>query len=162
MTTRTPDPGDEPTSPPAGPSRLDREVAEILERAEREPISFEDAAARRRKAPPRLNAPEPRSRPAAPTRSALQWFEGLGAGRYLVLAVVAAILALLVSDLSPLLANVFAIVCVAAIFIPVVERFRRPDASTDKMWRGQNLGSSLSRPAGIERLFDRFRRPPRI
>jgi len=146
--------GDEPRPPT---TRLEREVAEILERSEKQPISFTDEVRRRAKARPTVV-------PVIPSRvtSLRSRFEQLGSGRYLVLAIVAAILAFVVSDFSPLLANILAIVCVAAIFIPVVQRFRQPDAPDSMMWRGQDLSRSASRPAGLERILDRFRRPPRL
>lgn len=163
MTTETSDGdrgGDDPRPPT---SRLEREVAEILERSEKQPISFNDEVRRRANAR-RTTAPV-----APPASVNLQSrFERLGAGRYLILAIIAAVLAFVVSDLSPLLANILAIVCVAAIFIPVVQRFRNPDSHSSMMWRGQDLSRGpdwsrgASRPAGLERLFDRFRRPPRI
>ncbi len=163
MTTQTSDGdggGDEPRPPT---SRLEREVAEILERSEKQPISFTDEV-RRRATARRAAAPIAPS----PSVGLQSRFERLGAGRYLILAVVAAVFAFVVSDFSPLLANIFAIVCVAAIFVPVVQRFRQPDSPSTKMWRGQDLSRgpdwsrSASRPAGIERILDRFRRPPRI
>ena len=157
MTTQTSDGdggGDEPRPPK---SRLEREVAEILERSERQPISFTDEVRRRANAR-RPVAPVARS----PGTSLQSRFEQLGSGRYLIVAIAAAILAFIVSDYSPLLANFLAIVCVAAIFIPVVQRFRQPDSPTSTMWRGQDLSRTASRPAGLERIFDRFRRPPRI
>ncbi len=85
-----------------------------------------------------------------------------------MVAVAAAILAFVVSDFSPLLANVLAIVCVAAIFVPVVQRFRQPESPSTMMWRGEDMSrgpdwsKSASRPAGLERILNRFRRPPRI
>lgn len=157
VTTQTSDGdgGKDEVRPPT--TRLEREVAEILERTERQPISFTDEARRRG------NASRTAPRPAVARPEALRdRFERLGAGRYLIVAVVAAVLALLVSDFSPLLANILAIACVAAIFIPVVQRFRQPESPVSKSWRGQDVSGSLSRPAGLERIFDRFRRPPRI
>ncbi len=157
MTTQTSDGdggGDEPRPPT---SRLEREVAEILERSEKQPISFTDEVRRRANAR-RPVAPDVRSQGT----NLQSRFEQLGSGRYLIVAIVAAILAFIVSDYSPLLANILAIVCVAAIFIPVVQRFRQPDSLSSTMWRGQDLSRSASRPAGLERIFDRFRRPPRI
>ncbi len=169
MSTRTPeDDGPRPEQP--GPSRLEREVAEILERTDRDPISFADEA--RKRGP---NRQRPRSVGPAPTMSSgpsfrppttgtdlAARFERLGRGRYLVVAVVAALLVLVLSDLSPLLATIFAIVCVAAIFIPIVQQFRQPESPASKTWRGRDVSIGASRPAGIERIFDRFRRPPRI
>ena len=163
MTTQTSggDGGDDEPRPPA--SRLEREVAEILERSEKQPISFTDEVRRR------ANARRTIAPAAPPASVSLQSrFERLGAGRYLILAIIAAVLAFVVSDFSPLLANIFAIVCVAAIFVPVVQRFRQPDSASSTMWRGQDLSRGpdwsrgASRPAGLERIFDRFRRPPRI
>lgn len=148
---------DEPTRPS---TRLEREVAEILERSEKQPISFADEVRRRGNASRNALHPVRPVRPA--TVSLTSRFEQLGAGRYLILAIVAAVLAFVVSDYSPLLANLLAIVCVAAIFIPVVQRFRQPEQPMTKTWRGQDLSRGVSRPAGIERIFDRFRRPPRI
>ncbi|HEV2527818.1 MAG TPA: hypothetical protein VGT61_05110 [Thermomicrobiales bacterium] len=169
MTTRTPD-DDGPRPGEPAQSRLEREVAEILERTDREPISFTEEARKRGSHRRRITGPEPaRPRSAAlPSRNSMNGsdlvarFERLGRGRYLMLAVVAALLALVVSDFSPLLAMIFAIVCVAAIFIPVVQQFRNPQPPEVRTWRGRDMSIGASRPAGIERIFDRFRRPPRI
>lgn len=157
VTTQTSD-GDAGKDDPRPPiSRLEREVAEILERSEQQPISFTDEVRRRSQATRRAGRQS-----AARPESLQARFERLGTGRYLILAVAAAVLALVVSDFSPLLANILAIVCVASIFIPVVQRFRQPDSPRSKTWRGQDLSGNLSRPVGVERIFDRFRRPPRI
>lgn len=157
MTTQTTngDGGEDEPRPPT--SRLEREVAEILERSEKQPISFSDEV-RRRANTRRVAVPVPTAQPM----SLQSRFEQLGQGRYLIVAIVAAVLAYFVRDISPLLANILAIVCVAAIFVPVIQRFRQPDASGSTMWRGQDLSRSVSRPARLERIFDRFRRPPRI
>lgn len=157
MTTQTSDGDDGNGGPPRPATRLEREVTEILERSEKQPISFTDEV-RRRSVASRAAA-----RQATPSTASLaRRFERLGSARYLLLAIVAAVLALVVSDYSPLLANVLAIVCVGAIFVPVVQRFRQPESPVTKSWRGQDLSRGASRPAGVERLFDRFRRPPRI
>lgn len=162
MTTETSDGngGGEEPRPPA--SRLEREVAEILERSEKQPISFVDEVQRRANARRDTPIVQPRS------SNAQERFERLGSGRYLILAVVAGILAFVVGDFSPLLANILAIICVAAIFVPVVQRFRQPESPSTTMWRGRDLSRgpdwsrSGSRPAGLERILDRFRKPPRI
>ncbi|CAA9562116.1 MAG: hypothetical protein AVDCRST_MAG33-1765 [uncultured Thermomicrobiales bacterium] len=157
MTTQTSD-GDGGQDEPRPPTtRLEREVAEILERSERQPISFTDEVRRRG------NATRAAARQSSARPESLQArFERLGSGRYLVVAVAAAVLAFVVRDISPLFANLLAIVCIAAIFIPVVQRFRQPESPVSRSWRGQDLGGGLSRPGGVERIFDRFRRPPRI
>ena len=156
MTTQTSDSDGGKDEHGRQPTRLEREVAEIIERSERQPISFADEVRRRG------NASRARmQRSQSQTSSVVDRFERLGAARYLIVAIVAAVLALLVSDLSPLLANVLAIVCVAAIFLPVAQRFRQPDEPATKSWRGQDLSRSVGRPDGPERIFDWFRRPPR-
>jgi hypothetical protein len=135
-------------------------VAEILERTDKQPISFAEEARRRRSVSPAGMSTGPQLSTVG--TDLIARFERLGSARYLLLAVVAAVLALVVSDLSPLLANILAIVCVAAIFIPVIQRFRQPDTGMSKTWRGRDMSIGASRPAGIERVFDRFRKPPRL
>jgi hypothetical protein len=174
MTTRAPEEGDErrdgpPASEPgagSGRSRMEREVEEILERTSREPVSI--AAERRRRGsaaggPVRhRSVTRPPGPPSVGAGDLLRRFERLGRGRYLVVAVVAAVLALVVSDVSPLLATLLAVVCVAAIFIPVVQQFRTPESGPNTMWRGRDITGGPGRPDPLGRLGDRFRRPPRI
>ena len=91
VTTQTSD-GDGGKDEPRPPTtRLEREVAEILERSERQPISFTDEVRRRGNAT-RMAARQSAARP----ESLQARFERLGAGRYLIVAVAAAVLALLV------------------------------------------------------------------
>jgi hypothetical protein len=162
VTTKSPE-DDGPAGPPQRPSRLEREVAEILERTENQPISFTDEVRRRANARRQQRVAAPQRPPAqAPGNGAMAAFERLGEGRYLVVAVVAAVLALVLSDVSPLLATLLAIVCVVSIFIPIVQRFRQPEGPATKTWRGRDMSIGGSRPEGIERIFNRFRRPPRI
>lgn len=61
-----------------------------------------------------------------------------------MLAMVIAIVAYLLRDISPLLANIGATLAVACIIWPVVQRFRQPKATaTTQMWRGQVYRSTM-------------------
>jgi hypothetical protein len=54
------------------------------------------------------------------------------------LALILAIIAYLLRDVSTLLANILATLAVASIIWPIVQRFRRPaQTPPSQMWRGQ-------------------------
>ncbi|HYJ12654.1 MAG TPA: hypothetical protein VEW66_03630, partial [Thermomicrobiales bacterium] len=119
-----------PTSspPPTGDgskSRLDREIDEILARNDNI-----------RHLPPPPNPARPRAiRPKAPAipASAMRLLS-----TPIFLALILAIVAFLLRDVSALLANILITLAVASIIWPIVQGFRRPaQAPTSQMWRGQ-------------------------
>ena len=62
----------------------------------------------------------------------------------LLLAVGLAILSLLLSDASPLLATLFALGAVVYVVLPVIQRYRRPSSAPEtRMWRGREIDSRL-------------------
>ena len=116
----------------SGKSRLDREIEEIL--AKNDNILH---------LPPPPKASTHRPRPA-PDRPSL---EGLIPPRIMklmttpiVLALMFGLAAYLVRDVSPLLANLAALVAVACIIVPMFQRLRGPAGpgpGETRMWRGQ-------------------------
>lgn len=145
---------DEPVTPPPGHrSRLEDEVLEILAQADR-PTSLADHI--RRKAAQRRRAQ---------LRHTVHWLSGgrghLNAGTLLVGCAVAALLAVLLADVSALLARVLAIVSIVLLLAPIVLSFRGSRHSTVKTWRGRDMDLRPGPPEWVESLRDRFRRPPR-
>ena len=127
-----------PSSPPPRDddtrSRLDREIDEIL--------SGNDNI-RHLPPPPRSPKPTPLKQPSPTIPPAVSRFLRVP----IFLATVVAIVAYLLRDVSPLLANIGATIAVACIIWPVVQYFRRPKATpTTQMWRGQ-VFQTQSQPA---------------
>jgi hypothetical protein len=116
----------------SGKSRLDREIEEILAK---------DDNIRHLPPPPKAPARQPRP---APSRQPL---EDLIPPRIMTLlvtpiflALVFGLLAYLVRDVSPLLANLAGLIAVACIIWPMVQRWRGStdaDPGETRMWRGQ-------------------------
>ena len=116
----------------SGKSRLDREIEEIL--ANNDNI---------RHLPPPPKAPERRSQPA-PSRQSVEDMIPPRLKKLLLtpifLALVFGLLAYLVRDVSPLLANLAALGAVACIILPMVQRWRGPNgqgSGETRMWRGK-------------------------
>lgn len=139
------------SAPPSSPSpegqdsrsRLDREIDEILARNDNI-----------RLLPP---PPEP-AKPARPTIQipTLPWAVRRFFEAPIILAVAIAIVAYLLRDLSPLLANIGATVAVACIIWPVAQSFRRPRTSvTTRTWRGQVYQAA---PPASASIIDSVRR----
>jgi hypothetical protein len=137
----------EPEHRPAR-SRLEAEIDEILERAEREhptpppPPPVDLDAVRRQRAKPEFDV-------SGAVRSA-----GVHARRWLraapmLVAFAFAILANTVDGVSPFMARLLVSAAVIAFFWPVLEGFRDGHASaTDsaRMWRGRDMGPPPSPP----------------
>ena len=142
---------------PDGPvhSRLEDEVLEILHRSDR-PISFAEHQRRlRRQAHQRMRGPV-----VAKWRSTARFTPGA----FLLLGVVAALLAFAIRETSPFLARVLALGCVLLLISPIFLQCRSPRGETSKRWRGRDVDFSApsSPPQWLDTLRDRFRRPPRL
>lgn len=135
------------------PTRLEQEIEEILARSDR-PISFQERVqARRRQA-----GPMSRNR-----LHGLRRQFGSVLGRLTALSLLSALavaaLAAFVQDFSPLLAQVLAVVSVALLLTPIIQRFRRPNPPETPMWRGRPVDSSPRVGSSLRNLRDRFRPP---
>lgn len=114
-----------------GKSRLDRELEEILSK---------DDNIRHLPPPPKRPKPRQLNAPSSPVSSinipprAMKLLSSP-----VILALVLAVVALFISDVSRLLASVLCLAAVACILWPMLERFRRPSnaVSDTKMWRGR-------------------------
>ena len=133
---------------------MEDEVLEILYRTD-QPASFTDHV--RRKA-----ANQRRTRGSAFSGQRARLSRQLGGGTMLLGALGAALLAVLVEDLSAVLATLLAIVSLALLLAPIFERYRRPGRSDVKQWRGRDVDLSSPPPAWVGALRDRFRKPPRF
>jgi hypothetical protein len=119
-------------------SRLEAEIEEILERAERDnplppPLPFEK---------PRRNPTEDAFRSTQLRNmgsSARQWLIAAP----LITAYMFAILAILLSGVSPLLARLAVSLAVIAVFWPILEHYRNRQASSapSRMWRGRDMSA---------------------
>lgn len=134
-------------------SRMEDEVLEILNRADG-PASFSDHVRRK-------TARQRHDRLAGYRRAAGGLLAG-GPGTMLLGSVAAAILALLVSDVSRLLATLLVVASVALLLLPLVGRWRRPDPTGPKQWRGRDIDLNAPPPPWVASLRERFRHPPRL
>lgn len=133
-------------------SRLEDEVNEILQNNDR-PISFTDHV-RRRATERRYAARRQRSFSLGNSRFApLAPFAG---------AFAVAFLGLTLRDISPLLANMLALVSVGLLFLPFIARARGGTKSNVKQWRGREIDLGSSRNDWTKSIRDRFTRGPRI
>jgi hypothetical protein len=133
---------------------MEQEIAEILERTD-QPASFTDHV--RRKA---ASAPRPAPvRPRPGTSSTLD-LTRLGPGSFLAGALGLALVAALVSGVSPLLGTLLGLLSVVS-FVMVWVRRAPAGGSGPKMWRGQPLQSTPELPAWLVNLRDRFQGPPK-
>lgn len=135
-------------------SRMEDEVLEILYRTD-QPASFTDHV--RRKA-----ANQRRTQRSNFSGQRARLSRQLGAGTMLLGALGAALLAVLVEDVSAVLATLLAIASLALLLAPIVERYRRPGRSDVKQWRGREVDLSPPPPAWVGALRDRFRKGPRF
>lgn len=131
-------PAETPSDDGTGKSRLDRELDEILSKNENI-----------RLLPPPPQASRPSKAKPAP-RQSVSSIESMIPPKArelitspIILALGLAIVALLVSDVSALLATLLSLAAVVCIVTPMVQRFRRrPSAPPDvRMWRGQVIDS---------------------
>jgi hypothetical protein len=145
------DPNGEPQLPPARPSRLEAEIAEILERTE-QPASLTEHV--RRKAtvrPP--HRPRPTSAPSLPS------LQSLGPGSFLIGSLLFAALGAAIQGVSPLLATLLALASFVS-FVMIWVRRAPPGINRTKTWRGRDLEPDS--PPWVRSLRDRFRGPPRL
>lgn len=139
---REPEESDSP-----GKSRVDREIEEILARSDSVRASSpRDTRLRGPSAQTPLNGPSPSISDMLAQWRSRPW------GSPLLLGLVAGILAFVVADSSPLLANVFAFVAVALVFQPIVHRYRNQTMRGTKMWRGQVMDPRLDQSSPISQL----------
>jgi hypothetical protein len=140
-----------------GKSRLEREIEEILAKAEREhPLP-----------PPTPIDSRRRQRAAEESRPSLDFSKMADSlGRWtatapLVVAFAAAFIALLLRNVSPFLATLAATGAVVALFWPVVTSMRGSRAP-EKTWRGQTYTTREEPPEIVTRVRSwlRDRRPP--
>lgn len=149
---------DEPTmnetpERPKRNERLEREVEEILRKSRARPVSFTDEVRRRANATRQAS----RSRRSG-GGDALRRLRIPSSAAFLGIAFVAAIVAAWLSGHSALLANVAAMICLAAIVIPIILQFTRPSGPTNTMWRGRSV-APMTKPGPLEKLVERFRKP---
>jgi hypothetical protein len=71
----------------------------------------------------------------------------------MISALVVALIAVLVSDASPLLARLLVFAAVACFLAPIVSRFWKPASPPEqKMWRGQVMEVTPERPNPIDQV----------
>lgn len=135
-----------------GKSRLEREIEEILERTEREnPLP-----------PPTPIRPEVK-RPMAEFSEKVKMPDIGGNARRLLgsasifVALMGAIIAMMLSSISPFLATVVAIASVVALFWPVVTASRAP-RSEPKTWRGTTYDLRQEPPEAVTRFQEWLRK----
>jgi hypothetical protein len=139
-------------------SRLEREIDEIL------------TSARADSLPPAEGKKRLTALPNVPGARRRQWSGLLAPQRrgalMIVLALLLAFLAVLVSDASQLLANLLVMGAVVAFAWPIVARARSGSGSRSmpppsRMWRGRELDITPTRSSPIENLRDWWNRRPR-
>ncbi len=117
---------------PQGKSRLERELEEILSK---------DDNILHLPPPPKARKPRQLKSATAPTSSFNLPPRAMKAlSSPVILALLLAVIALFISDISRLLANILCLAAVACIIWPMLQRFRRPAAAApgaSKMWRGR-------------------------
>lgn len=119
-------------------NRLDRELAEILERAEKRPISLPDRVARRR-----MSFHMSQRAPLDRTKNAtMRWMRTLGKTMMRIPLVSALALALVAAWLQPeygSAAVLLALASAAFIFVPFLVRPSSSPELYQKRWRGQDV-----------------------
>ena len=75
----------------------------------------------------------------------------------LLTALVLAILAVMLRDVSPLLTRAIVILAMVALFWPYISRWRRPSAPSAQMWRGRTVEIDRSGPSPFDELRRWFR-----
>ncbi len=148
-------PADNPSGDRPGQTRLDRELDEIL--AKNENIRLLPPPPEATSRPPtRIKPKSGLARPPMESSMIPPKARELMASP-VILAVGLAIVALLVSGLSPLLANLLCLAAVVCVLAPMVQRFRgRPTAPPEiRMWRGQVMDAPPPRqPSPIDAARD--------
>lgn len=116
-------------------TRLESEIEEILARAEREHPLPPPTPIRTRTPRPTLGQAH-RSRLAGTATSVRGWLVNVP----LLVAYMLAIVAHLLSDLSPFLTRIVVDLAVVAVFWPILESFRQQQATpSNTMWRGREM-----------------------
>jgi hypothetical protein len=136
-------------------SRLEREVREILERADAEqtPLDNLQGAVRQKRNAARVKMSEARSRPSLPAAANSEVVR-------IVLAIALAIVAAAIADWSRLLAVLIAIASVF-VFFSLWLPSRGPGPFDTPRRRGQDLRDRGPRPSTDRPRFRPPRRPPR-
>lgn len=127
------------------PSRLETELAEILERADRPPSNIIKFRAKARQSRTRtqqfLHA----------LRNASDAVVRFGPGGLLIGALVFALLGSLLNPTSHLLAYVLGVIAIACFIAVFVIGYREPKGGEMKRWRGQDIEVGRSRPSWMSR-----------
>lgn len=134
---------------PPRQSRLEAEIEEILTRAQAEKPLPPPTPFRR----PRGTGLGKRLPGTSIGATAERWLTAAP----LLTAVVLAIVAVLISDLSPLLTRAVVILAMVALFWPYISRWRRPDAPGSQMWRGRTIEIDRSGPSPLDEVRRWFR-----
>lgn len=149
------------TQPNGSPSdqpkktKLEREIEEILQRAEKDnPLP----------PPTPIRSRQKKKKPEEDVRSFQMPDLNTSLRRWLdtaplLVAFIAAIIGMIVRDFSPFLATIAAIAAVVALFWPVAASFRSPKTGP-KMWRGREMEtySRSEPPESITRIQEWLRR----
>ena len=130
---------------PKRPTRLEAELAEILERADRPPSNIIKFRAKARQSRTRTQ------HVAHSLRNAGESIKQFGPGGLLIGALVFALLGSLLNPTSHLLAYLLGIVAIACFVAVYVIGFREPKGGEIKRWRGQDFEFGGSRPAWMHR-----------
>ncbi len=129
-------------------SRIDREIEEILARSDNV-LPLPPRESRRE----RPSIQRPLNTPASSLSDAAARWRAQVLGAPILLGVIAAILAFLVSGSSQLLANLFAFAAVVLVLLPIIQRYRRPTSPLEsKMWRGQVIDPRSDESSPISQL----------
>jgi hypothetical protein len=139
----SPEPNDKPKS------RLEAEIMEIMERADREPTSIEKARGSLQKA--RVSAP------GMIDRQSRRWTGRLTGLGLLLAAAVLAVLSFVLDDRSALLGRMLAFAALLAFIAFFAKAFMaaRTGQSEHKRWRGRDFGDDYSPQDAWK---DRFRK----
>lgn len=134
----------------SGKSRIDREIDEILSRSDNV-LPMPPRESRRNR--PSMERPVYASGSSlSNSNSATQWRAQL-LGAPIVLGLIAAILAFLISGSSQLLANLFAFAAVVLVLLPIIQGVRSPASPPEaRMWRGQAMDPGADESSPIAQL----------
>ena len=127
------------------PTRLEAELAEILERADRPPSNIIKFRAKARQSRTRTR------RFAQSIRHAGDIVLQFGTGGLLIGALVLALLGSLLNPTSHLLAYLLSLAAIACFIAVYVIGFREPKGGEMKRWRGQDIEFRGSRPSWMNR-----------
>lgn len=135
-------------SAPSSKSRVDREIEEILSRSENVlPLPPRESRPKR----PSIQKPPQAQTPTFSDLTA-RWGPRVLAAPIL-LALGAALMSVLLSGSSPLLANLFAFLAVGLVLYPIIQRFRSPSTAPEaRMWRGREIDPRFDQPSPISQI----------